>query len=106
MKRGYFWAIFLMLPAVAVSCAGRQPAIETGEIEILMGTLSSGVLVTEKGDRYGLVQDDVGRELIKNEGKMVLVTGAVAEKGGRKAMTVTSYQIVEKTFDPKKKAED
>lgn len=106
MKIWRFVGVWTLSAVFALSCAGRQPAGETGEIEIVMGSLSSGVIVTEKGERYGLAADEMGRELLNRDGKQVIVTGHVVEKGGRKVISVTSYQVVEKNVGDKEKADD
>jgi hypothetical protein len=97
----------LVVAALAVSCAGRGASRGAGEVEILMGTLSSaGTLVTEKGEVYVISPEGEGAELLKNVERQAIVTGPIHKEGARKVISVSSYQIVEKTSGGTQKGED
>ena len=71
---------------------------DTDNMTIMLGTVSSaGTIVTDQGETYAIAKTDMGQELLKNDGKKAIVTGTVEEGGGKKTLSVSSYQMVEKS---------
>ena len=82
--------------AVAIVAMLVAPALSLAADETVTGIVSSeGILQAGDGAQYTITDDEKGNNLIKEAGKKVKVLGAVEETGGKKVITVTSYEKME-----------
>jgi hypothetical protein len=91
----------IILVALMVCCLGLVfgcPSWAVDDLIIVMGKMdANGSLTTEKGEIYWLETDDRGKEVISHTPKCVIITGRLKEKEGKQMITVSTFQVVEKT---------
>jgi hypothetical protein len=101
VQKGFLAAAAVLLLLMGMVTPADLQAID--EVTILLGTVSSkGLITTDKGESYMLAPGPLREELIKDDGKKVIVTGVVGEGGGGiPVLSVNDYQFVEEGGPPK-----
>ena len=98
---GILPAMFLLAP-VSYLFAGEQVTIEG----IVYGANwddegnTTAVVIVAEGVEYIVADSGQGRKLLTLEGKTIKATGTVEENEvGDKVITITSYQVIEESFE-------
>jgi len=104
--RRYLVLVLCTLTFASLLCAASVLAAESDEVTMIGSVYAvdwddRGNPIAAKmsgtGEEYQIVDNAVGKQLIKLDGMTVKATGVVAEDSkGNKSLTVTSYEVVSK----------
>lgn len=91
-NKKFLFAGFLAMLMIAFLSG---PAISADSVTIVGIMNDSYQIVTGNDQVYEIAEGEKGDELIEFVDKKVKVTGTVEEDDGTKAITVTSYEVIE-----------
>lgn len=91
-NKKFLFAGFLAMLMIAFLSG---PAISADSVTIVGIMNNSYQIVTGNDQVYEIAEGEKGDELIEFVDKKVKVTGTVEEDDGTKAITVTSYEVIE-----------
>ncbi len=87
------FAVIFVLALVAPAVGQLYPEYEV----TVTGEVRHGEVIAQNGERYFLMMDDMGTELIESyTGRTVKLTGTVREQGDQKTIIVHWFTLAER----------
>ena len=94
--RRYAMILFTGIFALALVAPAVSQLYPEYEVRVT-GEVRHGELIAENGERYFLMMNDIGTELIESyNGSTVKLTGTVREQGDQKTIIVHWFTLVER----------
>jgi hypothetical protein len=96
MKMKSIWPFTIPVLVLFIGLPVTPGLSVENDLEIILGTvIPQGPIITERGEKYAIDPDETGKEVLRNEGKKIIITGHVCKRNGQKMITASSYQLVE-----------